>query len=273
MRASLIYLSPRPCGTLYVRTRLRRMAVVSIGLVVMSAGASASIYFALRHVPGFYHRALSEDPARQAEASEQMLREAAQLTSTARHHSHWEASFSQEEINGWLAVDLMRNHARSLPSHVDAPRVALADECATLACRYQLGALATVLSVSFDAYMDEPNILALRLRRARAGALPLPLGGTLQSVSKVVKDLELPIEWRQIDGDPVALVHLPKLRAGKHRWIEIDRLEVRGEEIILAGSSRPKEPHETLHGSIALRAEIWQRFVYYQPAVKKRRHR
>jgi hypothetical protein len=116
-------------------------------------------------------------------------------------------------------------------------------------------------------------VLALRLKRARAGALPLPLAGVLEAVSHVVRKLEMPLEWRQADGDPVALVHLPPMRAGKDRWIEIDDLQIADGEIVLRGRSRPTEPHDALTGSIVLKQEVWTRLVHYDPGAKPNRQR
>jgi hypothetical protein len=265
-------------GTLHGRVRnsnvrkgLRRLLLAGAGVSAVAALAGGGAYLALRHVPSFYHRALAADPERQAAASDQMLREAAELSSLARRQSVWEARFSQDEINGWLAVDLVRNHVRSLPEHFEAPRMAITAGEATVACQYRAESWATILSVSFDCYMSEPNVLALRLKRARAGALPLPLGGILEAVSHVVGELEMPVEWRQTDGDPVALVHLPPIRAGKDRWIEIDGLEIADGEIVLRGRSRPTEPEEKVDGSVLLKKEVWMRLVHYDPATKPRR--
>lgn len=254
-----------------VRKGLRRLLLAGAGVSAVAGLAAGGAYFALRHVPSFYHRALAADPDHQAAASDQMLREAAELTSLARRQSVWEARFSQEEINGWLAVDLMKNHARSLPKNFASPRTDILADEATIACQYQLDSWATILSVSFDCYMSEPNVLALRLKRARAGALPLPLGGILEAVSHVVRELQMPVEWRQTDGDPVALVHLPPIRAGRERWIEIDGLEVTDGEIVLRGRSRPTEPEEKTEGSVLLKKEVWMRLVHYDPATKPKR--
>ncbi|MFO0900025.1 MAG: hypothetical protein U0836_21545 [Pirellulales bacterium] len=254
-----------------VRKGLRRLLLAGAGVSAVAALAGGGAFFALRHVPSFYHRALAADPEQQAEASDQMLREAAELSSLARRQSVWEAHFSQEEINGWLAIDLVKNHARSLPANFAAPRTAITAGEATIACQYRLESWGTILSVSFDCYMSEPNVLALRLKRARAGALPLPLGRILEAVSHVVRELEMPVEWRQNDGDPVALVHLPPIRAGKERWIEIDGLEIADGEIVLRGRSRPTEPQEKTEGSVLLKKEVWMRLVHYDPATKPKR--
>ena len=47
------------------------------------------------------------------------------------------------------------------------------------------------LSLTIDAYLHEPNVLALRIRRARAGALPVPLAQVLDGMRLVLAEVEV----------------------------------------------------------------------------------
>ena len=38
---------------------------------------------------------------------------------------HWEIRFTADEINGWLAVDLVKNHPNALPPTLKDPRVSI----------------------------------------------------------------------------------------------------------------------------------------------------
>ena len=55
----------------------------------------------------------------------------------------WQALFTAEQINGWMAVDLARNFPNTLPPGVVDPRVDIRPEGVTVACRYLEGAVAT----------------------------------------------------------------------------------------------------------------------------------
>ncbi|HEY1065216.1 MAG TPA: hypothetical protein VGE52_03875, partial [Pirellulales bacterium] len=95
-----------------------------IGLLIACVLLVGGLYWASQQQPKFYQEALVVSPQKQREASDQLLAQAAALQSTARREGDWEAVFTAEQINGWLAVDLVENHPDVLPKEVRSPRVA-----------------------------------------------------------------------------------------------------------------------------------------------------
>ena len=144
-------------------------------------------------------------------ASEQMTRRAAALAGDLQKEGRWQAVFTADQVNGWLAVELGKR-PEMLPGAVRDPRVAIQPQQLTVACRYKDSQIDTVLSLTVDAYLAEPNVIALRIRKARAGSLPLPLDRVLQEVSRATDQLDWQVDWRQAAGDPVALVRMPAVR-------------------------------------------------------------
>ena len=72
--------------------------------------------------------------------------------------------------------------------------------------------------------------------RARAGALPIPLGQVLDNISRAAQQLNLRLEWRRSQGDPVALVTLPQQHGlGKAPW-QVEALELRDGELFVSGT-------------------------------------
>jgi len=218
-----------------VRKRIL-LALAGSGLLVLLL-ALVAVYWATQQVPEFYETALRVDPAKQVEASDQMLQQATALASDVKNKRQWRTLFTAEQINGWLAVDLPKNHASSLPPEVSDPRVQIQPEELTLACRYEGHGVKTVLSLSVDLYLAKPNVVALRIKKARAGQLPLPLDKVLDTVSQVASHLDLPLHWQQEDGDPVALVTIPPQRGNDDKLIHIESLALADGEIYLAGST------------------------------------
>lgn len=213
------------------------LGVVSLLLVILAAGLFL-VQRAAQHVPEFYAEALQADPARQRIDSQRMTKAAAALASDVGREGRWQAVFSEEEINGWLAVELVEKHADLLGTAVSDPRVKIEPENLTLAFRYRDGRRSVVVSLSVDAYLVEPNVVALRIRKARAGSLPLPLDKILREVSKSTAQLEWQIDWRQAGGDPVAQITIPALGARKNRQAQIETLRLESSKIILAGVTK-----------------------------------
>ena len=130
-------------------------------------------------------------PQEQQEARDQFVVQATALASDLHRPGHWQSLFTADQINAWLALELATNYPDLLPDELQ--RSASFDPRpneATIACRYESGDMAAVLSLTVDAYLHEPNVLALRIRRARAGALPVPLAQVLDSISHAARRAE-----------------------------------------------------------------------------------
>ena len=158
-----------------MKRRLVTVALVVLGLVLVVSLGLTTVYWGSQQVPEFYEQALAEDPQAAEQASGEMLEQAAALASDIEQGGRWEAVFTAEQINGWLAVDMERNYPDLLPSSLSDPRVAIEPDTFWIACRIDRGKLKGVVSMAADAYLARTNVVALRIRHARAGILPLPL--------------------------------------------------------------------------------------------------
>ena len=203
-------------------------------LLVMSLG----LYWASRYEPAFYRQALAADAAAQEKGSEQMLRQALAFQNSLKREGAWQATFTAEQINGWLAFDLRRNHPQALPAEFHEPCVAIQPSCLQLACRYENGPTSSVLCLTVEPYVPEPNVLALRIVRARAGLLPLPLGDVLKSISQAAQNAECKLSWGQADGDPVALIAFPSPGEKGEMAITIKTVRLSEGKIYISGSTR-----------------------------------
>lgn len=209
------------------------LAAAGVGLVVLLL--LVGVYWAIQQAPEFYEKMLHADPAQQAKASEQMLQQATALASHANTRGPWRALFTADQINGWLAVDLTKNHATAIPPGLSDPRLQIRHDHLALACRYQGHGIRTVLWLTLDAYLAAPNVIALRIKKARAGWLPLPLGNVLDAISQAARQRNLPLRWTQADGDPVALITV--LPARDRKTVHIETLKLGDNAILLTGTT------------------------------------
>lgn len=216
----------------FVRRTVKVLGALAVLLALFLGGG----YFASQRTPEFYEQAILTPAPNQQQASDELLENAAALASQVQQPGRWQATFSQEQLNGWLAYDLPRNHGESLPAEFSDPRIDLQPGRILLACRYTPGEFSTVLSVQIEPYLTEPNVLAVRIHKARAGALPLPLDQILAAVSEACARMNVHVRWQQADGDPVALVELPTVdEDGGVRML--DALEISDDALTLSGQT------------------------------------
>lgn len=229
-----------------MRTLFRLGIVVAVAGVIFVAVIALWAYRASQHVPEFYERALQADPQVQVQASDELVQQAIDLTSDVRESGSWEALFTAQQINGWLAVDLTRNHSKLLPPTISEPRVAIDPQGIQLGCRYQDDRVSTVCSMRLEPSLAEDNVLALRIRNAKAGDLPLPLSRILESITQAAERSDLRLKWRKEGDDPVALITIPSPRTSGNLEIHVTRMELREGAIYVAGESLTHgQPAET----------------------------
>lgn len=212
---------------------------VCIAFVLMIAGSAIGLfaYQATQDAPEFYLQAMEVDPAKQVAAGYELQRRLIDMRSDAQRRQKWVATFSDEQINGWLAVELPKQFPDTLPSQASEPRVAIGRDLTQIACRYDGPKLSTVVSLSVQVHLtDEPNVIAVRVQDVRAGALPIPPAQWLDRVSRAADRAGVELRWSSIDGDPVALVTVELWRgAVSNRRYQIDHIDLRDGAIELVG--------------------------------------
>lgn len=212
-------------------------AFVVVAVLLAAGVVGYFLYRASQRVPEFYQEALQAVPKAQEEASDEMVRQVTALVSDAQKKGAWEAVFTAQQINGWLAVDMPRNHADLLPSSASDPRVTIEPDEIRIACRVNRGNWTGVVSVAVDLYLAEPNVVAARIRDARIGSLPLPLKDILERISQEAAQTDLKTRWRQADGDPVVEVFLPQPRGKDDKRVRIETLQLGEGSVYVSGST------------------------------------
>jgi len=219
--------------------RVRLTVLIVGGLATTAVLLLLGLYLAAWHEPAFYREAMHIEPVVLEKGSDRMLQQTTALASAVKKRGHWEALFTAEQINGWLAVDLVRNHPHTLPPELHDPRVAIDAKRVTLACCFDHDGLHSVLSLTIEPYVPEPNLLALRIVNARAGLLPVPLGQVLDRISEAARDTGLHLEWRRAAGDPVAMLSLPP---ADDRPVRVETLRLGEGEVYVEGTTKAAKP-------------------------------
>lgn len=223
-----------------MRKILRLSLVISIVAAMMILVVLFALYLGLRRQPQWYAETLAASDRRAAEtASDRMLQRGADLTSALETKGDWKIVFTQEEINGWLIVDMPKNHPDLLPAELADPRVKIEADGVTAAARYDGEGISTVVSLKVEVYLSEENVMAVRMRKARAGGLPWSVGRIFDSLCEATARSEVRLVRSQIDADPLALIKIPKVR-DRGRAVRVTALRLEEGKIIVAGSTGAK---------------------------------
>ncbi len=237
----------RSCGSLTtMRRRVKIAAWLSTAGIAALALAGFLLYRAGQHVPEFYREALAADLEKQRTASHKIEQRAAALASNVQKEGDWHEVFTAEQINGWLAVklkpwlelELGKSSAEDTLAQIANPRVAITPGQFLLAFKYRSGFLGTVVSLTVDVRLDEPNVVALRVRKARAGSVPLPLDRFIKQIETAAGRSGWRIQWREVQGDPEARISIPSFHTRKDQESRLEALQLNDGELYLAGTTR-----------------------------------
>jgi hypothetical protein len=218
---------------------LKRVAL-AVGLLVLVALLAGGfwLYRSLQHVPAFYTEALAVADSDLQQSNRELLRQTAALNNHLRRMGAWEAHFTDQQVNGWLAVDVPKNHPDLLPPEISHPRVRITPDAIFAAARFD-GDISAVVSIELDVALPETNRLAVRIKKFRVGDMPWPLDDLLHEVISTAASWGLQIEQTQSDGDPVLLVTVPVEIGEGPGKVRLERLELRQGEVYLSGHTLP----------------------------------
>ena len=230
-------------GRRAVPKSIRFTLIALAGLAAATGLLALAIWLSLAGGPAFYQAAIDRDEATSERDSDKCLAQAAALVSRLQSAGEWQAIFTADQINGWLAVDLARNYGEAIPPEIANPRIDFHEGAATLACTYRHRGHETVMSIAFDLYLSQENVVALRLRRVRAGLLPVPLAEVLRTIAQAGRNFGLLVQWQHVGGDPVALIRLSR-DVDDETELRLEAVELREGEIYVAGRTLPYSPAE-----------------------------
>ena len=219
----------------------RIAAIVLAALAAVVAAALGGAYAALQRVRPFYEQALAIEPQTLETGSRELESRATALYNDARRSGQWQAAFTAEQINGWLATQLDDVYADALSDGISDPRVAIDDGKVTLGFRARRGGVNTVISADAAVSLTESGAVAIRLLAVRAGALPLPAMQVAADLSKACQEMSLPIRWTQEAGQPVALIDFRRDLSSDDRRIVVDTAELRDGTLFVAGRTETSE--------------------------------
>ncbi len=217
-----------------MRKTSKRLRIIALSLTTLVAIPSIA-WVSLTHQPKFYRAMVQIPHERQEEEAKRFVAQSLQLRNDICNEPTWEAVFTDQEVNAWLAEDLVTHFADQLPPEVHEPRVVFETDRVTFAFQLDQGPVKSVIWVVARPRVPEPNLLELTLEKIRAGALPVPADKILDRIVEHVGDRGLDIEWKRVDNLPV--VTLRYTTDNERDDVRLVRVEIQNGRIRLAGRS------------------------------------
>jgi hypothetical protein len=210
---------------------------IFVGAIVIAATVAipVGVWLSLTYQPAYYRDIVSLPHAQSEAQARHFVAQSLQLRNDICNEPTWEAVFSDQEVNAWLAEDLVTHFADQLPPEVHDPRVLFETDRVILAFQLQRGGVQSVITVSARPRVPEGNTVELTLEKIRAGILPVPADNILDQIIEHARRRGVDVRWKRRDGYPVVVMrYTPNL---SREDVELEELEIRGGQIRLAGRS------------------------------------
>ena len=226
--------------------RKKTFIVVFCVVVALIAAVTGAVYNATQQVPEFYSQALEFQPTETEDSGEILEEQVFAFSNQVKKPRRWSLRLTDRQINSWLSKDMKEKFPDLLPKEIEEPRIAVQGKTLLVGCKYHGQSLDSILAVSLDCFLveGEPNVVGIQLHNVTAGSLPIPVGQLIDMIDEYAAKADIPLRWQQRDGDPVALVTIPSEGPEIEGEIQIDGLELKDGEIVLAGETLKTEEEQ-----------------------------
>ena len=205
------------------------IGVVTLSLLAILAG---SLVWLVKYQPTFYKTALADTapPEIRRQQAKVFVQTTSRLVDEIRNEDIWSQTFSEEDVNGWLAEELPVKYGEWLPPEIAAPRVKFEEGTLLLAFQLRHGMWKGVVSANVRPWVAGPNRLALEIQSARIGLVPVPVDELLGDFLKHINAAGLRVQWKNSGKQDVLVVEFdddfsPDGGSSEHAVLEAVDLE------------------------------------------------
>jgi uncharacterized protein YpmS len=217
-----------------MRTKTKRLLWVGIFLAILAA-LPVGVWLSLTYQPSYYRAMVLQSREQRKGKAKKFVAQSLQLRNDICNEPTWEAVFSDQEVNAWLAEDLVTHFADQLPPEVNEPRVLFELDRIILAFQLRQRGVESVITVVARPRVPEGNTVELTLEKIRAGILPVPADNVLDRIIEYARAHGIDVEWTRRDGYPVVLIrYTPNLQ---REDVQLEEVQIRSGQLRLAGRS------------------------------------
>ena len=218
-----------------MRKPSKRVLVMGVLSVAALASVPALAWLSLTHEPSFYREMVKAPRGTREKEAKRFVAQSLQLRNDICNEPTWEAIFSDQEVNAWLAEDLVTHFADQLPPEVHEPRVRFEMDRVTLAFGLDQGPVRSVIWVVARPRVPSPNVLELTFEKIRAGVLPVPAEKVLDRITQRARSQGLDVSWKREGDYPVATIRYTP-HVGRDD-VKLERIDMRDGQLRFAGRS------------------------------------
>src|SRR4051794_4514458 len=106
-----------------MRKPSKRALAIAATVAAVVAAAPGLAWLSLTHTPQFYRAIVAVPREKRTAEAKRFVSQTLQLRNDIVNEPTWDAVFNDDEVNAWLAEDLVTHFADHLPPGIHEPRV------------------------------------------------------------------------------------------------------------------------------------------------------
>ena len=219
----------------------KRRLFRTIALLLMTVFLLAFLVFSLLYLnaqrqPEFYRELMKRNIEIEERYHRDFLRKISQLHNTVQKtDSPWETQITADELNGYLATELIKPDVHLFPKEGQEPRIRFSQQKIEWACRLEYGSLTGILNVAANIMVLEPNTFLLCIVQSRLGSLPFSKERTANLFAEGLRKKGYSVTMGTNSGNPALTVTIPPIKYEGDKKITIDSLHFTDDTVQFSG--------------------------------------
>lgn len=185
--------------------------------------AISTLAVLLKHEPNIYAVMRRPESRERRDEGLQVLAGFEQMNQDRRtKHKDWRCAVTESQLNSFFQEGFQKKGEAERLGHLGISDlvVALDDDRVRVAFRYGSGWFSTVVCYDLQIWLvpKETNTIAIKVLRARAGALPIASRTILQRLAEFAHDLNFDVKFYRHEGMTVATIQLEPSNTYNPYW-------------------------------------------------------
>jgi hypothetical protein len=229
--------------TMVRRKIFRFIAYILVGICLILLLILYLLYLSAQRLPDFYKKALAVDDTIQRLRNDEMRYKIGNFNNALQKVGEsWQAVFTTEDMNAYFAVELAKEGANLLPDEITEPRLAFSERQVDFACQITQSSFSGILHLTLRLTLPEPNRLAIRIKNAKLGKLPISKEIPVKFLVQTLEKKSYSVQQGQEAGDPVITVLL-NMQYGKN-LVFLDGITFQDGTVHLSGTTEQPSNQE-----------------------------
>ena len=207
-----------------------------LALILFFAVTLATLLLAVKSKPAFYAKSLSVERSVWVQKSKIAVEKTTgAFEKLTPSETKWKTEYSEDEVNGYLAIGLQQDYPKILPKEIKNPRIQLFDDQLKFACEIDAGSFSGVLDLGLKIQFPKPNSCEIRFQNARLGLLPFSSETIRDLLADGLRQSGAKVEMKEIEGDPTFVADFQIPLEEKKLLLLLENLSVQNDVLSLSG--------------------------------------